>query len=116
MIDKDRMSDIPTKSESRDGAQHDPKTRDDHEHKHSARGPQDDNIDGHWQKAEHPDLCPTDDTGSVNNSDMSDLHALLASMPAAEALDFAIDYLSADLSSDTACFHTADGSSHDDFA
>ena len=114
MIDKDRMSDIPPKSESSDGSQRDPKPLDDYEHKPSGER-QNDINDGHWQKAEHPDLYPTENPGLANNSDMSDLHALLASMPAAEALDFAIDYLGADLSSDMASFDTADSSSYDDF-
>ena len=115
MIDKDRMSDIPPKSEARDGSQRDPKTLDDHEHKHSGER-HDDSIDGHWQKAEHPAAHPIENPAPANDSDMSDLHALLASMPAAEALDFAIDYLGADLSSDMASFDTADSSSYDDFA
>jgi hypothetical protein len=112
MIDKDRMSDIPPKSETSDGSQRDPKTLDDHEHKPS-RERQDDSNDRHWQKAD-PDLYPPENPGLANNSDMSDLHALLASMPAAEALDFAIDYLGADLSSDMA--PSADSWSYDDFA
>ena len=113
MIDKDRMSDIPPKSEA-SNSQRDPKTLDDHEHKPSGER-QDDSNDGHRQKAEHPDSYPIENPAAANNSDMSDLHALLASMPAAEALDFAIDYLGADLSSDMASFDTADSSSYDDF-
>jgi hypothetical protein len=95
--------------------QHDGSTWRAQELKHDYSGAPGDNHCGDWQIEQYPDLRPTGDSAPSDNLDTSDLHALLASMPVAEALDFAIDYLGTDMSTDTACFDTPDGSSHDGF-
>src|SRR5262249_28912324 len=63
-----------------------------------------------------PSSAPDANGPAEHDADLSDLHAALASMPAVEALNFVIDYLGSDFSTDTAGLDTPNTLPDDDFA
>jgi hypothetical protein len=73
------------------------------------------------ENACRPDPCNAEQAShnsvAWEDADVSDLHGVLASMSAAQALDFAIDYLAAtDSSFDTAHVNPADPGQEDSLA